>query len=89
MACSHETWTKPRKIDSLISKNLQWLKLKLQNENFDISLVIIAQPFPHEKSTYIQEFPLFSINLINVYWAVSYVVWRLCLDFVGTGHMYI
>ena len=43
-------------------KNIKCLKFKLKN---DTSFVIVAQSFPQGKSTFLLEFPLFSIDLLN------------------------
>ena len=50
------------------SKNIKCLKFKLKN---DILLAIITQAFPHKKSIFLLEYPLFLIGLLNVYWAIS------------------
>ena len=64
---SHGTRTKSGKIIFLICRNIKCFNFKLN----DISLIIIAQYFPHEKSIFLLEIPLFSIDFLNVYWAVS------------------
>ena len=61
----------PDKVGENNFSNLQKYKLlKIQA----LKLFIICHNcnfFPHEKSLFILEFPLFSIDLTNIYWAVS------------------
>ena len=84
MTHSDETSRKCLKINFQICWCLKCLNSKLQN---DVSLVIVAQSFTHEKSIFLLKIPMFSIDLWHVYWPVSQkVFWQLTAGFVGVGH---